>query len=720
MPTKDKQLQLEADGKVHVLLSLPRAKKLAVDTAMATLSDVLLMQAGREATGHGIYIDAKTLQTALDAVTMTGGQVRGYYTHDHRGGWMNGWENLVEASASEMAIPGYFDTLRIEKDQLIAGTFTFYDTFRAAHPETVSQVLEMAEKTPALLAQSLELWGYAVYVAADGTEYSQEPEDEDLQYNGMPAMRVTDVFGSAFVAAGAATDGLFARLARKISGAEIPAETVAQLKTIFAAFAAEQAQERTQEQDKDMNLIKALKAAIKDEARLARALAIVAGSDTPDNLTADIILAKLDAEDTAKKQAEAAALAAKASDTEAQLAAARAKTAELEAQLAQVRNLGVEKPLNLGTLGTGEGRQLTGISAKLAPKYAEKGINLSISTISSMIVPEIWIQGMATEPVVEKSNIMDSPMIASNPLFVQIASGAGTSAQMPFFKEPNFEDEIQVESTAPSYNGVSQIKAVSPILNRVSSFGASALAAQVSGTDPVGECLRYLGTMRKRQRQASIISVLRGGFGAHTDTTAALEEIRKNNCTTTGSIAEANQIDLSLIRSAATLLGENWATLVALWVHPDILTALSDQDVTDYITPSEGGLFLKGYRGCVIYTSSLLKTTATINSVPSVPIYRSYLMSARSVGIGEKPQSTMIGDVASITEEALASINDRKVFDRTRFVLGLNGLSWKGTPGGQSATNAELATIANWELAKNGDTTFDPRNVGIAEIVTNG
>jgi hypothetical protein len=720
MPNRNKKINLEADGKVHVSLSLPTVKKLAVDTEKATLSDVLLMQAGREATGHGIYLDSKTIQTALDAVTLTGGKVRGYYTHDHRGGWMGGWENLVEASASEMAIPGYFADLRIDKDQLIAGTFTFYDTFRAEHPEIVSQLMEMAEKTPALLAQSLELWGYAVYVGTDGTEYSQEPEDEELLYNGMPVMRVTDVFGSAFVACGAATDGLFARLSRKISGTDIPPETVSQLKTIFAEFSAEQEQKRKQEQDKDMNLIKALKAAIKDEARLARALAIVAGSENPDNLTAETILAKLDAEDAAKKQTEAAELATKAAEMEAQLAAARAKTAELEAQLVQVRTLGVEKPLNLGTLGAGEGRQLTGISAKLAPKFAEKGVNLAISTISSMIVPEIWIQGMATEPIVEKSNIMDSPMVASNPLFVQIASGAGTSAQMPFFKEPNFADEIQVESTAPSYNGVSQIKAVAPILNRVSSFGASALAAQVSGTDPVGECLRYLGTIRKRQRQASILSVLRGGFGAHTDTTAALESIRKNNCTTTGSIADTNQIDLSTIRIAAALLGENWANLVALWVHPDILTALSDQDVTDYITPSEGGLFLKGYRDCVIYTSSLLKTTATINSVDNVPIYRSYLMSARSIGIGEKPQSTMIGDVASITEEALASINDRKVFDRTRFVLGLNGLSWKGTPAGQSATNAEMATIANWELAKNGGTTFDPMNVGIAEIVTNG
>lgn len=718
MPKIKKSLEVK-NGKFHLSLAVS-AKQLAVDPAAKTISGIQLMQIG-EWKGHGVYGDAKTMQTVVDAVAAGGGQLRGYYTHDHRAGWSGDFMSAFEEAGSELAIPGFFSDIALNStgDQVVAGSFSFYDTFAEYHPEQVAQILEMAAKTPRLISISLELGGYAVFVGTDGVEYTAEPDEVELMYDGMPVARVTDVWGSAFVAAGAATDGLFAKLSRKVRGEELDPETVAQLKTIFADFAAEL--ETRNQENKDMNLIKALKAAITDKARLNRALAIVADSEDPEKLTVASVTAQLDAEDAATAALSATATAKKVADLEAQLATANKAKADAEASLAAVKSLGIEKPLDLGGPGASGGRQLTGLSAKLAPVYAKKGINLAIATVSDMIVPEIWIQNQADEPQVEQPTLMTSPVVATSPLFSQIASGAGTSAQIPFFKEPRFLDEIQVESTAPSYNSIAQIKAVAPILNRVSAFGASAMAASVSGTDPVSKCLSYRNNLRNYQRQATLRSLLYGAFGSHTDTTGALNAVRKNVCTTTGSIdSDTNLISLSIIRLAAALLNENWANLSALFVHPDILAELSDQDVTDYITPSEGILFLKGYRGCTIYTDTNLKTTATINGVANVPIYRSYLMSARSLAIGDKPQSTMVGDTASITTEALASINDVKVFDRTRFVFGLNGLSWKGTPAGQSATNAELATIANWELAKNGSETFDPRNVGIAEIVSNG
>lgn len=708
------------NGQVRLSLAVTGAKKAAVDAEKGTLSDVLLMQGDREAAGHGIYIDAKTLSTALEAVNKTGGQIRGYYTHDHRGGWMGGWENMLEESASEMAIPGYFSGLKIEKNQLIASEFSFYDAFRAAHPDTVAQIVEMASKTPDLLAQSLELWGYAVFVGKDGTEYTAEPEDEDMLYDGMPVMRVTDVFGSAFVAAGAATDGLFARLSRKVRGTDIAPEVRESLKTIFAEFSAEQ----TNQEKHDMDLIKALKAAIKDEARLGRALSIVAKSDNPESLTVASITAQLAAEDAAQESAKLSAQAGKSTQLEAQLELQKAEVAKMQEQLSALKTMGQPTPVNLGAPAGAEGKAVTGLTLKYAPKLAAKGVNLAIASVADFIIPEIWIPGM-TEPIVEGKNIMTSPAIASSPLFAQIASGPSDSANIPFFKEPDFADAIQIEGMKPTVNGISHIKQVAPILNRVSACGVTALAAAVSGTDPLGEMLMFQAKIRMRQRQTTLLNILRGAFGAHTDTTAAFNALRSNLCTTSGSLVAGNLIDLPAVLTLAALLGDAVENLEGgvLWIHPDIKKALLEQDIIDYDQPSTAGtLTLRNYRGCQIFTNSALKTTATINSVPSVPIYRSYLFAPRSIAVGDKPQTTNVGDVASITTEALASTNNREVFDRTRFLMQPSGLSWKGTPAGQSASNAELATIANWELAKNADTSaeFDPKNVGIVELITNG
>jgi flagellum-specific peptidoglycan hydrolase FlgJ len=282
-------------------------------------------------------------------------------------------------------------------------------------------------------------------------------------------MRVTDVFGSAFVATGAATDGLFARLSRKLAGRS-EATDVSALKKIFAEWSAEEIEKRKQESDTEMINLKALKAAIKDEARLTRALTIVASGDA-ETLTVESVVAMLDTEDAKAQSAAAAAAIEKAKTLEAELAAEKAKAAEAEAKLAKVATLGVEKPL-APSIGQASER-FTGLTAKLAPLYAEKGINLTIGGIADMIVPAIWIQGMSDEPIVEKNEIIQQRI--APPLFSLRSHPARARQLTSRFSGAELPDAIQVESTEPTINTISQIKTVAPILNRDYAFGATRL-----------------------------------------------------------------------------------------------------------------------------------------------------------------------------------------------------------------------------------------------------
>ena len=65
---------------------------------------------------------------------------------------------------------------------------------------------------------------------------------------------------------------------------------------------------------------------------------------------------------------------------------------------------------------------------------------------------------------------------------------------------------------------------------------------------------------------------------------------------------------------------------------------------------------------------------------------------------GEKPQKTDVVDVAALQMEQKFGLNNEIIYDRTRFVMHLNGMKWVGTPAAESPTNAELGTIANWNL----------------------
>jgi hypothetical protein len=50
--------------------------------------------------------------------------------------------------------------------------------------------------------------------------------------------------------------------------------------------------------------------------------------------------------------------------------------------------------------------------------------------------------------------------------------------------------------------------------------------------------------------------------------------------------------------------------------------------------------------------------------------------------------------------------------NRREFLLHPVGLSWIGTPGGESPTNAEYATGANWRMEFQ-----DPKNVRMVKLV---
>ena len=75
-----------------------------------------------------------------------------------------------------------------------------------------------------------------------------------------------------------------------------------------------------------------------------------------------------------------------------------------------------------------------------------------------------------------------------------------------------------------------------------------------------------------------------------------------------------------------------------------------------------------------------------------------------SVGTGTPAALTL----TETDRDSLAS-NDILV-NRRAFVIHPNGMKWKGSPAGATATNAELATGTNWERVS------DIKNMGIVML----
>lgn len=345
------------------------------------------------------------------------------------------------------------------------------------------------------------------------------------------------------------------------------------------------------------------------------------------------------------------------------------------------------------------------------------------TAIADLWTPAIWIPGLR-ELVVQAPSIINSGAVVRSPIFEEVATGGGTEGNIPFLKEPNPDDVIQIEDTAPTINNVTSALQKCPILNRVSPIGASALSRAITAkpgasaalTDPVTLALSVIADIRLRQRQKTLLAIVRGAFGsqANNGDSPSLKALRLENFSETLNTTATNFIDTNMMLDALALLGERKEKMVggAVVMHSVIEAALSKQDQIDYVRNSSGEILLRMWKGCPVYLSDLLVRAGTTSGF----VYDTYFFMPGSIAMGDKPQVAQVGEVASlIMDLTQVAKNNIAIYDRTRFVLHVNGMKWVGTPAGQSATNTELQLSTNWNLAFG-----EVKNVGIVQLQTNG
>ena len=175
-----------------------------------------------------------------------------------------------------------------------------------------------------------------------------------------------------------------------------------------------------------------------------------------------------------------------------------------------------------------------------------------------------------------------------------------------------------------------------------------------------------------------------------------------------------------------TMLGELAPSTLGggILMHSTVRASLIKQDQTQFEhyslqsgtvlsgpSPATNQSFIEMYKGYRVYVSD----TLVRNGVTNGKVFDTYIFMAGVFAMGEKPQAPQTVDVASLSYWMDTQHNNEEIYDRTRFVLHPNGLRWIGTPAGQSASNAELATPGNWAL----DLQTASR-VGIVCIRSNG
>lgn len=357
------------------------------------------------------------------------------------------------------------------------------------------------------------------------------------------------------------------------------------------------------------------------------------------------------------------------------------------------------------------------------------------TTIGNLWIPAIWTQALrerqATFPALWNAGI-----VTRADLFDAIASGSGVSANVPFLNDITDQgDEVQVENTAPvNDNNQPGGTQVFPIMNRVKKNSSTALASQLSGVDPMAAIIDQMTENRLKNRQKTLVAQLRGLFAstgpnigvgqAGGYVAGALDAVKlsyggQEPFIENGLAAGVGQLFTpDMFIDGKALMGELGDLLKngCLLVHPTIKARLEKLDALNFRSlkmPSELPWTITTYRDIPIFESVALVRNGTQGGY----VYETYLVAKGMVGYGEKPQQGDTTDVASIQYWRDRDLNNELIWDRTRFILGVNGTKWVGNAANPNngPSNAELQVPGNWQLV------FQSANrVGAVCIRTNG
>jgi hypothetical protein len=340
---------------------------------------------------------------------------------------------------------------------------------------------------------------------------------------------------------------------------------------------------------------------------------------------------------------------------------------------------------------------------------------MAVTSIADLWVPDVWIRGL-NEKMNTLPSLVTSNIVKRTAEFDALAEGGGQTVNVPYFRDiTDQSDAPQVEGVQLTLQKLGSGKQIAPIFNRESGLAASALSAAVigGGETPVENILSQLAGRKQKQRQKTMVNILRGifGFSNVPGGAGALSGVRNDIFLEAGANPAANQM-ISPFVFADTMgaLGELADTTLGggILMHPLIRTALIKQDQISFKHYSEqSGTLLTGdapagsgqleyYKGYRVFVSNLLVRAGAASGF----VFDTYIFSPGVFAWGEKAQKdgTMVADVAALAFYQDPRLNQAELYDRSRFLLHPNGMKWTGVPGGQSASNAELATAGNWTL----------------------
>ena len=332
------------------------------------------------------------------------------------------------------------------------------------------------------------------------------------------------------------------------------------------------------------------------------------------------------------------------------------------------------------------------------------------TAVIDIIIPTEF-ERYAIERTAELSAFGQCGIVEHAPEFDALAAGGGREVKMPFWKDLSATRQLLSDSGSLSVNKITSDQDIARIQNDAQVWSVNHLAKVISGDDPMQAIVDLVAAYWARIDEGLIVSSLKGLFAAATMSGNLLGIHSESVAGTSAS----TKLTGSTFVDACLKLGDRADRLTAVAMHSATEAALRKLDLIDFIPDSEGKAQIRTFQGRRVIVDDNLPTRA---GTTDGTVYTTFLFGPGAFARGAAPLDSEPLQGGFGTEGVefarVALDSDTVLINRRRYILHPRGVKFtSASVAGDSPTNAELETAANWVRV------FENKNVRIVAVTHN-
>lgn len=315
-------------------------------------------------------------------------------------------------------------------------------------------------------------------------------------------------------------------------------------------------------------------------------------------------------------------------------------------------------------------------------------------------IPQLFLEYQQEEIQDRNALVTSGLMVTNDAIQAEFAKG-GKTIDLPFFGDLTGDSQILDDTTGLVADAIGGDVQTGVRNVRGKAWKSSDLAGELAGSDPMQAIARRTGQYWVRDMQKTLVSTLKGMF------------ISGGPLATSHAVGgTSTQLTQSAMVSGIARLGDAGQELTGIVMRSPVYYALMNLDLIVPATStsqldtrlSAQRLELGTYLGRPVFVDDTLPVDVGAGT-GTTDVHHTYFFGPGAFAYATAPAKSPV----ETDRDSLKGID--YLINRTHYMIHPNGISWTGNAAGNSPTNAELATGANW------DKVFtDNRNIRVTQL----